>query len=299
MRIASLVPSATETAFALGLGAQVVAVTHECDYPPAARELPRLTRSVIEPGLPPAAIDAAVRGRVGRGEALYELDDRLLAELDVDLIVTQAVCPVCAVSHEDVRALAARLPRTPAVLAQDPSKLDDVLDDVAELATAARAAERGAALRSELRERIDLVRGAVGPETRPRVVALEWLDPPFLAGHWVPEMIAAAGGIDALARPGERSRRCSWEEVEAAAPDLVVVMPCGLDAEAAAAAARSHAEQIGRIGAGRAVSVDAAASFSRPGPRLADGVELLGHLLHPRAVRPPDGLASAEALPTA
>lgn len=293
MRIASLVPSATEMGFALGLGEQIVAVTHECDHPPAAATLPHLTRSVIPAGLSPAEIDAAVRERTGRGEALYELDTGRLAELDVDLIVTQAVCPVCAVSYEDVRAVASRLPTRPEVLSQDPSSLADVLDDALGLAMAAGVPERGRALRAVLMSRIEAVGEATSERPRPRVAALEWLDPPYAAGHWVPEMIAAAGGRDVLAEPGERSRECTWEEIAAAAPETVVVMPCGLDCAEAAREATAHDTRLAELGADRAFAVDAAASFSRPGPRIADGVELLGHLLHPEAVAAPDGLPFA------
>lgn len=291
MRIASLVPSATEMSFALGLGEEMVAVTHECDYPEAARELPVLTRSVIPEGLAPAEIDRAVRERTERGEALYELDRERLEELDVDLILTQAVCAVCAVSYEDVCGVADALPGGPRVLSQDPGRLGDVLDDAAELGAAAGRPDQGRALRDALGARIDAVREAVAGRGRPRVAALEWLDPPYAGGHWVPEMIAAAGGEDVLASPGDRSRRLSLDEVAEARPDVVVVMPCGLYCDEAGREARSHREELAALGAGLIFAVDAAASFSRPGPRLADGVELLGHLLHPHAVDPPAGLA--------
>jgi iron complex transport system substrate-binding protein len=292
MRIASLVPSATELAFALGLGSEVVAVTHECDHPAEVANLPRLTRSVIEPGLEPAAIDAAVRERTESGEALYELDERLLAELDVDLIVTQELCAVCAVSYEDVAAVAARLPSRPAVLSLDPKTLGEVLADAGRLAEAAGRPERGPGLERSLRERIDAVRAAVSGADRPRVVALEWLDPPYAAGHWLPEMIEAAGGIDVLAEPGSRSRQIEWSEATDARPEVIVVMPCGLYCGEAAAEARRHADRLRAAGPARVHAVDAASSFSRPGPRLADGVELLGHLLHPELIPAPPGLAS-------
>src|SRR6185436_17536649 len=198
VRIASLVPSATEMLFALGLGDRVAAVTHECDYPPGAEQLPHLTRSVIPEGLEAAEIDAAVRERTGRGEALYELDELTLEELDVDLIVTQAVCEVCAVSFDDVRAVAQRLPTQPEVISLDPTTLGEVLADVPRLAVAAGAGEAGDQLAAEAAERIEAVERAVDGAPRPRVAALEWLDPLFIGGHWVPQMIELAGGEDVL-----------------------------------------------------------------------------------------------------
>jgi iron complex transport system substrate-binding protein len=233
MRIASLVPSATEMLFALGLGDRVVAITHECDWPPEAAERPRLTRSVIGEGLSAGEIDAAVRELTGEGRALYELDETVLAGLEVDLIVTQALCAVCAVSSDDVRAVAGRLASRPEVISLDPEGLDDVLDDVIRLGEAANASEGAAKLRTGLERRIDRVRGAVAGVPRPRVLAVEWLDPPYVGGHWVPEMIEAAGGSDAMGRAGARSRTATWEELADSAPDVVVAMPCGLYADEA------------------------------------------------------------------
>ncbi len=283
MRIANLVPSATEMCFALGLGDEVVAVTHECDHPAAAVGLPVLTRSVIGEGLDAGEVDAAVRERTERGEALYELDEARLAELDVDLIVTQAVCAVCAVSYDDVVTVAARLPSTPQVLSLDPSTLIEVIADAERLGVAVGRPERGIALRAELETRIERVRArvAASPVPRPRVAALEWLEPIFAGGHWVPEMIEAAGGIDVLASPGERSRVVTRQEVRAAEPDVIVVMPCGLYCDEAIAESERNSELLRSLGAERIHAVDAAASFSRPGPRLADGVELLAAILHP------------------
>lgn len=277
MRIASLVPSATEALFALGLGDEVVAVTHECDHPAEVASLPRLTRSVVEEGLGAAAIDSRVLELTSRGEALYELDEGLLARLEPDLIVTQALCAVCAVSYDDVRAVAERLPSHPRVLSLDPTSLEQVLDDLLAIAAAAGRPGRGRRLREGLAARIEAV--AAGPRTGARVLALEWLDPPYLGGHWVPEMVAVAGGRNLGLAPGERSRTTSWEELRLLEPELVVVMPCGLYAEQAAAEARHHAAQLASLGAERVHAVDAAASFSRPGPRLVDGVELLAALI--------------------
>jgi iron complex transport system substrate-binding protein len=293
MRIASLVPSATEMLFALGLGDDVVAVTHECDYPPGAEQLPHLTRSVIGEGLDAAGIDLAVRERTGRGESLYELDEDVLAGLEVDLIATQAVCEVCAVSFDDVRAVAERLPTKPQVISLDPSTLGEVLADVPRLAEAARVPEAGERLVAEAGERLEAVERAVEGAARPRVVALEWMDPLFVGGHWVPQMIELAGGEDALGMPGERSRTAEWGEVEAAAPDVVVSMPCGYYAEQAAAETVRWRRHLAQVGA-RVFAVDAAAYFSRPGPRLVEGVELLGHLLHPELVPAPPSRRSIE-----
>src|SRR4051794_4277533 len=234
VRIASLVPSATEMLFALGLGDRVAAVTHECDYPPGAEQLPHLTRSVIPDGLPACEIDAAVRERTGRGESLYELDEDTLESLDVVLIVTQAVCEVCAVSFDDVRAVAERLPTQPQVISLDPSTLGEVLADVPRLAAAAGADEAGEELAAEAGERLEAVERAVADAPRPRVAALEWLDPVYVGGHWVPQMIELAGGEDMLGLAGEKSRTAEWAEIEAVAPDVIVSMPCGYYAEQAA-----------------------------------------------------------------
>ncbi|MEA2402746.1 MAG: iron complex transport system substrate-binding protein [Thermoleophilaceae bacterium] len=293
MRIASLVPSATEMLFALGQGDRVVAVTHECDYPPGAEQLPHLTRSAIPAGLDAAEIDLAVRERTGQGESLYELDEHALEELNVDLIVTQAVCEVCAVSFDDVVAVAKRLPTQPEVISLDPSTLGEVMADVPRLAEAAGVPEAGERLVAEAGARLDAVTQAVEGAPRPRVVALEWMDPIYIGGHWVPQMIELAGGEDTLGLPGEKSRTAEWGEVEAASPDVVVSMPCGYYAEQAAAETvrwRKHLAQTG----GRVYAVDAAAYFSRPGPRLVDGVELLGHLLHPELVPAPPTRRSIE-----
>jgi iron complex transport system substrate-binding protein len=267
---------------ALGLADSVVAVTHECDYPEGIELLPHLTRSVIPEHLTPAEIDASVREHTGKGEALYELDEYLLEELQPDLIVTQALCEVCAVSFDDVRAIAERLRSQPDVVSLDPSTIGEVLGDVRTLAQATDSKDAGVDLVRQLAERLDRVKLAVHhAKSRPRVLALEWLDPPFIGGHWVPQMIELAGGEDAMGFPGERSREAGWDELEASRPDIVVSMPCGYYAERAAHEVMEHRDEVSRIGAGQVVAVDAAAYFSRPGPRLVDGVELLAHIIHP------------------
>jgi iron complex transport system substrate-binding protein len=297
VRIASLVPSATEMLFALGLGDQVVAVTHECDYPPEAAGRPHLTRSLVPTysaatktaaGLSAGEIDAEVRRLTAEGRHLYELDEAALRELDVDLIVTQAVCEVCAVSYDDVLAVAARLSTRPRVVSLDPSNLAEVLADVPRLGEATNASDRAIRLREELERRLDAVRRAVEGTPRPRVLTLEWLDPPFVGGHWVPEMIEIAGGEDVLGEAGAKSRTMEWDELEASRPDVVVAMPCGWDAAQARAEVESRATRVAAVGAERVWAVDAAASFSRPGPRLVEGTELIAHLLHPDRVSAPD-----------
>jgi iron complex transport system substrate-binding protein len=294
MRIASLVPSATEMLFALGLGENVVGVTHECDFPDAASALPQLTATVLPEGLEAGEIDAAVKAIVGEGRALYSLDEERLAELAPDLIVTQAVCEVCAVSFDDVVEVAARLPAPPRVLQQDPSTLGEVLDDVTRLGEAAGIVPRAHELRGELEARLAAVAAAVASAGRPRTVALEWLDPPFVGGHWIPEMIALAGGVDVAGPAGAKSPEVEWEALEALDPDLVVVMPCGWYVEQSRAQALAHWDRIEALGAARVFAVDAASTYSRPGPRLIDGVELLAHLLHPDLVAPPAGLGFVE-----
>jgi iron complex transport system substrate-binding protein len=294
MRIASLVPSATEMLFALGLGRSVVAVTHECDFPPGASDLPHLTRSVIPEGLPAAEIDREVRERTERGESIYALDEDLLHELQPDLIVTQQVCQVCAVSFDDVRAVAERIDSQPTVLSQDPATLGEVLADIRRLGEAADALDAADQLLEEAAERLDTVQDAVETADPIRVAALEWLDPVFVGGHWVPQMIELAGGEDALGFAGEKSRVASWDEVRAARPEVVVSMPCGYYAEEAARETMDHAERLAELDPERVIAVDAAAYFSRPGPRLVDGVELLGYLLHPDRVEAPPERRSIE-----
>ena len=281
MRIVSLVPSSTEMLFALGLGSEVVGVTHECDFPEAVRDLPKVTRDVLPPGLSSAQIDAAVKERTLAGDSIYQLDVEQLRALEPDLIVTQALCAVCAVSYDDVRAIAEELEPRPQVISLDPNTIGEVLGDARTLAQATGAKDAAVELVRDASDRIDRVRLAVRGARRPRVAALEWLDPPFVAGHWTPQLIEYAGGEDVLGFAGEHSEERSWDEIAAMQPDVVVVMPCGFDAELAYREAEMHRDQLAALGAGEVVAVDAAAYFSRPGPRIVDGLELLAHILHP------------------
>ena len=293
MRIVSLVPHATELLFALGLGDDVVGVTHECDYPDAARDLPQVTRDVLEPGLSPAEIDAAVRDRTAAGESIYELDEEHVRELEPDLIVTQALCHVCAVSVDEVHALAQTLPGPPRVIALDPTTYGETVGDVRTVAQATDAKDAALDLIARTARRADVVRLAVRGAPRPRVAALEWMDPVFVAGHWTPQLIEMAGGDDVLGFAGEPSREATWEEVAAAQPEIVIVMPCGYDAARALVEAEGFADRLRALRADQVVAVNAAAYFSRPGPRLIDGLELLAHILHPDRVPQ----APADALP--
>jgi iron complex transport system substrate-binding protein len=289
MRVVSLVPNGTEILFALGAGKMVVGVSHECDYPPAARERPALTGSALAAGMTPVEVDRAVAAQVGNGASLYTLDEERIAALAPDLVVTQQLCPVCAVSTVQVDGALRPLTRCPEVLSLDPRTLGDVLADVRRVGEATGRERQAEALVAELERRLAAVRAAVAGQPRPRVLALEWLDPPFAGGHWVPEMIAAAGGRDVIAAPGDSSARLTWERVQAADPDLIVAMPCGFDeerarAQLAAVTGRPEWEALRAVHAGRVYPVDANGCFSRPGPRLVDGIERLAEIFRLAAV---------------
>jgi iron complex transport system substrate-binding protein len=277
--------------FALGLGPDLIAVTHECDYPPAALELPRVTRDVLPEGLSAGEIDAAVKERTLQGQSIYELDTELLRDLRPDLIVTQALCSVCAVSYDDVRAIAEEIETRPRVLSLDPHTVGEVLGDARTLAEATDRRDAAVELVRDAAARIDRIRLAVRGARRPRVAALEWLDPPFAAGHWVPQLIDFAGGEDVLGFAGESSQQRTWEEVISSQPDIVVVMPCGYDAEIAYREAEMRRDELKALGAGEVVAVNAAAYFSRPGPRIVDGLELLAHIIHPELMPQSPGQA--------
>src|SRR4051794_11811783 len=270
--------------FAIGAGDEVVAVTHECDFPPEARDLPKVTRDVIGPGLDARQIDEAVRELTSEGRSIYELDEQALTRLQPDLIVTQALCSVCAVSADDVRAIADGMDPRPEVVSLDPRTLGEVLGDLRTLAEATDHKDEAVELVQDAAARIDRVRLAVRGAQRPRVLALEWLDPVFVAGHWIPQLIDYAGGEDVLGFSGEPSEVFTWEQVKAIRPEVVVVMPCGYDAERAQEEAYDYGDELEELGARRVVAVDASALFSRPSHRLVDGLETLAHVLHPERV---------------
>jgi len=285
MRIVSLVPHATELLFALGLGDRVVGVTHECDHPAEARERRHVTRDRLPAGLDAAGIDRAVRDATLNGSSIYELDAEALEELAPDLVVTQALCAVCAVSYDDVRQIAEGLPTRPQVVSLDPKTYGETLADVRTIAQATGTKGPAVDLIARASRRVDAVKLAVKDVARrPRVAAIEWFDPVFVAGHWTPQLVEWAGGFDVLGFAGEHSEQSTWEAVAAAKPDVVIAMPCGYDAERSREEALRHADRLRSVGAGEVVAVDASAYFSRPGPRLVEGLEVLAHVLHPDRV---------------
>lgn len=287
VRIVSLLPSSTEILFALGAGDQVVGVTFECDYPPQARQRRIVSTSALPEGLPPADVDRLVAQRLAAGEDLYHLDRGALADLDADLVVTQDLCAVCAVDVGHVRDALDYLACDGQVLTIDPHRLGEVVASIRTLGDATGTRPRADALVAELSGRLDAVARAVGDREPVPTLVLEWTDPPFAPGHWVPDMVAAAGGGCVLGEAGQRSFRTTWPEVAATAPEVVVCAPCGFGlAESSRLAAGVVA--AGVLPAGVPVwAVDANASFARPGPRLVDGVEALAAILHPE-LGPPD-----------
>jgi iron complex transport system substrate-binding protein len=284
-RIVSLLPSATEIICALGLTDALVGRSHECDWPPAVRDVPVVTRAIIPVGLPSGETDRLVRERLARGEGLYVLDADLLHCLQPTLIVTQALCEVCAVALPEVLRVARSLRTDPPVLSLEPGCIADIFDDIGRVASAAHVPERAVPVAAALRERLSGLHPAFPV---PRVALLEWLDPPFVAGHWGPEMIAAAGGVDVLGVVGEKSVQIAWDALRAAAPDVIVIAPCGYDVERARADLRTAPlpawwDAIPAVRAGRVFVMDGNAYISRPGPRVVEGAEILARLLHPDA----------------
>ena len=298
MRVVSLLPAGTEIVAALGALENLVGVTHECDFPTVVCSRARVTRSVVDGAMEPGAVDEAVRRLAGDGAPLYALDEKRIAALRPDLLLTQALCDVCAVSEADVRALAGRLDSAPRVVTISASSLDGVLADISTVAESLDLADERDELLSGLRARMRAVHGTLKEHEapRPRVAVLEWTDPLYAAGHWVPEMVRRAGGIDVLAQPGTHSRGISPDEVRAADPEVIVIAPCGYDARRAAEAGRELLERPDWAWArGRRVwAVDSNGLVSRPGPRLVDGIELFARLFNPALFSPVD---DSHALP--
>jgi len=287
MRIASLLASATEMVCALGIGDRLVGISHECDYPADVLDKPRLSQPRFEPkGLLSAEIDAAVHRAMEQHGSVYVVDaDRLMAA-HPDLILTQAVCEVCAVPTAAAQEAVGSLADTPRILSLDAHNLAGVFRSVLEIGAATGARERARQYVEVLQQRIGAVRAGVAARPRPRVLALEWLDPPYSPGHWVPEMVELAGGAIVVGNAGAVSRAVSWTDLERTNPDVLVVMPCGFGLDAARADASRHRERLSAVAAraiaiGRAYVVDGSSYFNRSGPRVVDGIEILAALLHP------------------
>jgi iron complex transport system substrate-binding protein len=282
VRVVSLVPAATEIVYAIGAIADLVAVTHDDDYPPAVRTLPSVTRSTIPAGASAREIDQQVRDSGSRGESTFHLDEQALRDARPDVILGQTLCAVCAVTLDQIPA---RFPHPPQVVPLDASNIAGMFQDVRRIASALGRDDAAERLIGHLESRLAAIQARVAGLARPRVACLEWLDPLFNAGHWVPEQVRIAGGDDVLGMAGARSREISWDDVRAARPEIVIAMPCGWNAERAAI----EAARLGSVGDARVLGVDGAAFFSRPGPRLVDGVELLASVFHPDAITGPDG----------
>ncbi len=289
MRIVSLVPSATEIIAALGLAGSLVGRSHECNYPPEVAAVPVVSASRIDTAsIASAEIDGAVRDALADGKPLYAVDAELLEQLAPDLIVTQDLCEVCAVPSGEVRRIAGAGVET---LSLDPRDLAEIEESIRTLARHLGVAGPGELLAQAMRRRIDGVHQAVRGFAPLRVFVAEWLDPPFAAGHWVPEMVMLAGGEEVLGRTRERSFPTTWEAVANAAPQLIVLAPCGFDLERTV----NEAGGVPAMGA-RVVAVDGDAAYSRPGPRVAEGIAQLAHLMYPWAVAEPS-LPSHQLLP--
>ena len=288
MRICSFLPSATEIVFLLGLGDSLHGVSHECDFPPDALGRPKVVRSRFDSdNLSSGEIDRIVTDMMMRGENIYEVDADVLADARPDMVITQQLCEVCAVSFEDVQHAVSALNPVPTVLSLDPHRIDDVLNDITRVGESAGVKDAAAGVVAGLRARIESVTKVVdGVEVSPTVACIEWMDPVIAAGHWVPEMVEIAGGTDALVRPGSPSIRIDFSQLIEADPDVLVLMPCGMDVARARAefdALPGHADwsRLSAFQNGRAYAVDSGALYSRSGPRLVDGIELLARILHP------------------
>jgi iron complex transport system substrate-binding protein len=288
-RICSLLPSATEIVYVLGLEDRLVAVTHECDYPPEAQAKPQITSSVIDStGLSAREIDQAVRRSLAEKSTIYYLDGALLDKLQPDLVLTQELCDVCAVGRQEVHSAVSVLAKAPTVVSLEPRTLSEVLDSILLVGRLTGTLRRAIEVTDGLLARLERVRQAVAGQPSVPVLTMEWTDPVFVGGHWVPEMVEIAGGHDVLGRSGEPSREVSWDEVLSAAPEVVVAMPCGFGLERAreemARADPPEAwHQIPAVRQDRVYVVDGSSYFNRPGPRLIEGVEILASILHPEA----------------
>lgn len=298
-RIVSLLASATEIVVALGLEDCLVGISHECDFPARILDRPRVSRPRFDPeGLDSGDIDRAVRTALAEHGSVYAVDAERLESLRPDLILTQAVCEVCAVPTPGVRELVATRGLSAEVLSLDAHGTDDILDTIEAVGAHAAALEPAHRLVEHLRARADRIRQIIAHERSPRVLAIEWLDPPFAPGHWVPEMVEAAGGVNLVGEAGARSRQLAWEELHGLDPDVLLIMPCGYGIDASRADADRHADALAAVAPRalaqeRAFVVDGSSYFNRSGPRTWDGIEILAALLHPDALPPPPAAAAA------
>jgi iron complex transport system substrate-binding protein len=291
VRIVSLLPSTTEILFAIGAGPDVVGVTFECDYPAEARARRIVSTTTLPDGLTPGQIDAEVRARIAAGEDLYRLDAGALRDLDPDLVITQDLCAVCALEVRDVTAALAHLGCAAEVLTVDPRTLDDVLASIGEIGATVERELEASLLVASLCARLDRIAELVADRPLPRATVVEWTDPPFTSGHWVPDLVAAAGGISALGCSGQRSAQTSWDAVADSRPGAIVIAPCGFGLDDAHAMAKGLVADGVLPGGVPVWAVDADAAFVRPGPRLVDGVEALAAILHPDLLPARDDLA--------
>jgi iron complex transport system substrate-binding protein len=286
MRICSLLPGATEIVFALGLGDQITGVTHECDYPPQAKDKTVVVNSSIDPKrMTSGEIDRKVGAILQGGNNLYTIDHEALIESAPDLILTQSLCDVCAIDYNEVLRAANSLASKPAVISLNPHSLADVFDDILRIGAATQRLLVAQALVRDLQSRVDRI-AEPAPGKRPRVVCLEWFEPLYVAGHWVPEIVGLAGADDVLARAGEPSRRVEWKDIVAAEPDVILLMPCGFDVRRAAREATPLRSLPGwndlpAVKTSNVFALNGSAYFSRPGPRLVNGLEILAQLIHP------------------
>jgi len=284
MKICSLLPSATEILFSLGLGDQIVAVTHECDYPPDAASKPTITQNVIDhERLTSAQIDHHVASNIGRHGSIYNLKEDLLQELQPDLIITQELCDVCAVSYKQVQQAAKVLEGRTKLISLEPTTLGEVFDNISLVGELTDRQDAARETVRELRNRVGRVQERVRGLKRPKVYAMEWLDPPFTAGHWVPEMVEIAGGDEVLGKAAAKSERITPDRVLEASPEIIVLMPCGFSLERTIQEYKRTTFLPGWTG--EVYAVDGSSYFNRPGPRLVDGVEILAEIFHPNVYR--------------
>jgi iron complex transport system substrate-binding protein len=292
LRIVSLLPSATEIVCALGLGEQLVGVSHCCDFPEEVRGMPVLTESVVDPSLPSAEIDRLTKEALGRGESLYRLNEALLRELQPDVVITQALCDVCAISFPSVARAVGQLDRETQLISLEPGCIEDIFLDIERVGQAISRSAEAHQLISDSRQRLLLLQAQLHGVKPPRVLTLEWFEPAFYGGHWVPEQVSWGGGVSVVGEAYARSEGIGWDSIAALDPDVIVCMPCGYDTQQCrrllgTIERSSYFCELRAVVEGRVWCVDANSFFSRPGPRVMIGAEVMGHVLHPERVSLP------------